>query len=445
MWLIQDEVAAAMAQAIKAGVCPTAEQQAAFLERGSAELLGAGADSLPRNMVVAGDTAEIRIDGVLTPKPDIIAFLLGGGNTTYASIQAALARAQTDGAIKRVVLNIDSPGGSMAGLFETLAAIEAFTKPIRVVASRAASAAYAIAAATRGTIEAVSPASEFGSIGVAAKLPLDEDTIDLTSTDAPKKRPDPRTPEGRAVIVEYLDSVHELFVSAIAKGRGVKPETVNQTYGRGATLLAGEAKRLGMIDKIAKPPAVPAAGDERRARAMRESSEPEATTMDLNTLKTSHPEVYAAAFAEGRAVAAKPRLVEPEPAQVVPIAPAARAPGQEKPMDLNALRTQYPELYASAVREGELKERDRVTAHLNYGTACGDIKLAVTAIKAGDPITQTAISEYMTAGMNRSDRAARQAETEAAGSVVAGVKPEAADMADTVADLVERELGKKAV
>ena len=57
----------------------------------------------------------------------------------------------------------------MEGLFETLAAIEAFGKPMSVRASKAASAAYAIAAAG-GSITAVSPASSFGSIGVVMSL-----------------------------------------------------------------------------------------------------------------------------------------------------------------------------------------------------------------------------------------------------------------------------------
>ena len=65
------------------------------------------------------------------------------------------------------MLSIDSPGGTVAGLFETLAALDATGKSIRVRSSAAHSAAYAIAAVA-GPIEAVTPVSMFGSIGVAA-------------------------------------------------------------------------------------------------------------------------------------------------------------------------------------------------------------------------------------------------------------------------------------
>src|SRR5688572_10535595 len=77
----------------------------------------------PRNLTVAGSTAQIAIEGVLTKKPDFFALFFGGGNTTYSTIRQALATAEMDPTIKDVVLHIDSPGGSVDGLFETLDAI----------------------------------------------------------------------------------------------------------------------------------------------------------------------------------------------------------------------------------------------------------------------------------------------------------------------------------
>lgn len=434
MWLLQEEVASAIAQALRAGLSPSAEARAEFISQ--RELEARDGNVSERTLKVAGDVAEINIEGTLTPKPDLLAMLFGGGNTTYSDITAALARAQADPAIKRVVLNVNSPGGIMEGLFDALAALEAFPKPIRVVASKATSAAYALAALA-GPIEAKNAAAEFGSIGVATKFLLDPDAVELTNTESPKKRPDLRTDEGKASVREYLDAVFDLFVEAIARGRGVSADTVTETFGRGATVLAGDAKRLGMIDKIAKPALRPV-GEDRRARALNGAVEP----MDLNAFKTQHPELYAAVVAEGRAQAV------PSVALLPHVAPVTNAPpsgaGQEKPMDLKALKAQHAEAYEAAVREGELKERDRVTAHLNMGEKCGDMSIALKAIKAGDGMTLTLTSEYMCAGMNRSDRAARQTETEAAGRVLDGAAgaPEAKTMGDLVADAVERELGK---
>jgi ClpP class serine protease len=256
MWFLKHEVAADMRRALDAGLAPDAAQCAAFIDRIAAELTSAGALSLPRNMSVSGNVAQINIEGVLTTKPDLFSILFGGGNTTYESIQSGLAMAAADPAVKSLVLNVNSPGGQVNGLFDTLAAIEEFKatgKPISVRASMADSAAYAIAAVA-GPIVATNAAAEFGSIGVAASFLKDEEIIDIASTEAPDKRPDVSTEEGQAVVRKYLDAVHELFVDAIARGRGTTVEDVNTNYGRGSVLLAGEAKKRGMINK--SPPAL---------------------------------------------------------------------------------------------------------------------------------------------------------------------------------------------
>ncbi len=443
MWLLQDEVVQAMSLALKAGLCPTAEQRAEFSARMDA--LGSGSGDL-RVLTVAGDVAELRIEGTLTPKPDLLAFLLGGGNTTYQEITTALARVAADPQIKRLELHINSPGGRMNGLFDVLAALEAFPKPKSVFAEQAASAAYAIAA-LGGKIEASNAAAEFGSVGVAAKLAVDDDVVEIASTLAPKKRPDPRTPEGQAIIREYLDSVHELFADAIARGRGVPRKVVDSTFGSGATVLAADAKRLGMIDKIAKPAPRAAGGNGARA----EARETGVQAMDIATLKSAHPEVYAAVIAEGKASAAVAPSPPATPSLQLVQSPnnSASGAGQESPMlDLRTLKAQHPEAYEAAVAEGITAERKRVKAHLNMGTQCGDASIAFEAIATGadfsDPEVQ---SKYLAAGMNRADRQTRQAETNAAGAATEAATPPttaaaaAEAMGDAVASRVEAALG----
>jgi ClpP class serine protease len=195
--------------------------------------------------------AVIRVEGILTKKPNVFARFFGGGNTTYRDIEASIAAAKNDPRIRSAVLLVDSPGGAVDGLFECLDAIAAFraVKELRARASNAQSAAYAIAAAA-GPIEAVGPASTFGSVGVAIDTWLDKDRLSLTNTDSPNKRPDLSTEKGRDIVVRHLDALHDLFVQAIAKGRKTTADAVRKGYGQGATLLAGEAKKLGMIDSI---------------------------------------------------------------------------------------------------------------------------------------------------------------------------------------------------
>lgn len=236
-WLLMDDAVAELAATYR--LQPSAEQLHDFQTRAAAR------ERAPISRT-AGSTAEIDVSGVLTETPNFWAALFGG-NTAYRDIRAALAQADADPAISEIVLNIASPGGSVSGLFETIAAIEATSKPVRSRASLAASAAYALAAVT-SRIDAVGPASSFGSIGVAASIQLDPSTVDIASTHAPNKRPDVTTEEGKAVVRAELDAIHELFAGAIARGRGVSVDVVNASFGRGSVLLSAAAKKANMID-----------------------------------------------------------------------------------------------------------------------------------------------------------------------------------------------------
>jgi ClpP class serine protease len=210
----------------------------------------------PRNLTIAGSTAEVRVEGVLTKRPDFFAMFMGGGNTTYTSVRQALAVAATDPNVKSIVFAVDSPGGEIDGLFETLdaiAAVRATGKTMRVRADKAMSAAYGIAAAVGG-IDAVGRGSTFGSLGMVQTHRLDPEIVTLTNTESPDKRPDVTTPEGKASAVKYLDQLNDEFVRAIARGRNVEASAVTEGYGRGACFTAPHALRLGMIDKIASTP-----------------------------------------------------------------------------------------------------------------------------------------------------------------------------------------------
>lgn len=360
MWLLEPDVRARLEAALNSGAAPTAEQQAEYEARFYDDE-GSGRSS--RILTTAGRSAEIQIAGVMTKKPDFLAMLFGGGNTTYPQIIDAIAQAEANEEIDDITLAIDSPGGAFDGLFDALAAIEAASKPITAVISGVgASAAYAMASQAN-EIVATNRAARIGSIGVAAEFRVREDSVTLTSTNAPRKRPDVQTDEGRAMVVEELDAMHDLFVDAIAKGRGVTPSEVNASFGQGATYLADKAMKRGMIDRIGAT-SLKVVGSTDTTTARSGGNQPEAGSMDLNELKAKHPAVYEA-----------------------------------------------------AVQHGVTQERDRVVAHLNMGAQAGIMDTAVAAIKDGQGMTMTLQSEYMAAAMNKRDadaRAADNAETAAA-------------------------------
>lgn len=387
MWLLEASVRQAIERAQKAGFTPSAEQQAKFVARYGDE----DGERDSRILTIAGDQAEIMIKGVLTPTPSFMAMLFGGGNATYPEIVSAIRLAEQDDSVAAITLAVDSPGGHFDGLFDVLAAVQAAKKPVTaVVHGLAASAAYAIVCQA-DRIEARNRASRVGSIGVAVSFTVFDEDIDITSTAAPKKRPDVRTEEGKAMVVEELDALHEIFADSIAEGRGVTVAKVNAEFGQGATLLAGEALKRGMIDAIAETP-LRVVDNTNSTTARSGGNIPETGYMDLKTLQAQHPDVYAA-----------------------------------------------------AVQAGTDQERDRVTAHLIMGEKSGAMETAAKAIKDGVGMTSTLQATYLTAGMNRTDVSTRQ-EDDAAAAVADKATASASqeDAADNVASLVEARLGVNA-
>jgi len=409
MWLISDDCARDMRARLAApGLVMNAEARAAF------EATVAGEPSAavqgPRNLLVAGDTAEVAISGVLTKSPSFILWLLGYEQTSYQDIRSAVAMAANDPSVKRMVLKINSPGGTIAGLFDTLGDLEAFGKPKSVVVSdMAASAAYAIAAAG-GKIEATNPAAQFGSIGVVTSFAIDEKRIEITSTEAPNKRPDVTTPEGQAVVRAELDDLHALFADSIATNRDTTVSNVNQTFGRGGVFVAAEAKRRGMIDTVRKPQLRAVT----RARAETDSA-PEAE-------------------ADGAGTAA-PVAAETETQTTA----AGGSTRKGHVMTKEELKLQHPDICAEIASDAEAKERDRVVGHLNKGEAAGALDIALKAIRSGAKASDTLDSEYWSAMAKKQAGAARQADDALAGAALDGVTPKAStsDLGDEIVALME--------
>lgn len=281
VWLLDPSVMTAIERAPQ----PSADQISAF----RAEVGDAGD---PGNvMVKAGDTARINVYGVLTSAPDWISMIFGGGNTVYGDIVAAIDAAESDPAVKKVEFMFNSPGGEAQPVSAVGDKIAAMVKPTVALVENAASAAYWLASQC-GSIVAAGRASTVGSIGVVVSMvkPSESMTIDVTSSHAPNKRPDPETPEGQAAIRETIDQMEDLFVTAVAMGRDTSVENVHNNYGKGGLLLAQQALEAGMIDSIGQP----------KTDVKPQSSKTGAKTMDLETLKAEHPGLFAQVFAQGQ-------------------------------------------------------------------------------------------------------------------------------------------------
>ena len=115
-----------------------------------------------------GATAVIPIVGPLSRRPSLFSRLLGLGDSgTYQGISRALADALADRQVKGILLQIDSPGGTVGGLPELADEIARAgkIKPVTAIADGlAASAAYWLG--SQATRFVATPSGELGSIGV---------------------------------------------------------------------------------------------------------------------------------------------------------------------------------------------------------------------------------------------------------------------------------------
>jgi signal peptide peptidase SppA len=213
----------------------------------------------PRRESRNGAVAVIPLFGVIAQRMNMMSAMSGGTSTELFG--KAFKDAVADPSIGGIVLDIDSPGGSVFGVQELWQTImdARGEKPIVAVAnSMAASAAYWIATAADEIV--VTPGGEVGSIGVitahndlSAALELSGEKVTLIS--AGKKKVDgnpfePLSDQAKADLQARVDTYYTSFVSSVAKARGTTASAVRSGFGEGGMVGAVEAVKLGMADRV---------------------------------------------------------------------------------------------------------------------------------------------------------------------------------------------------
>lgn len=184
-------------------------------------------------------------------------------------LQAALDNPQ----VKGIILNVDSPGGEANGINELGDMVYAARgkKPIKAYGGgTVASASYWIGSSADELV--IDDTALLGSIGVVVEVALreareGEKRYTITSSNAPNKRPDLETEEGRAELSKTIDALGEVFVAKVARNLGVNPDQVPAMGDHGglkvgaAAVASGLAHRLGslesLITEMAKEAATP--------------------------------------------------------------------------------------------------------------------------------------------------------------------------------------------
>lgn len=204
-----------------------------------------------RETTVHGRTAVVPITGPIFRHANM--FTQISGATSLGTLSLDLARAVNDPAIDTIVLAIDSPGGEAAGINEFAKYVSnvGASKPvIAYVENVAASAAYWIASAANEIV--IDETAKLGSIGViaVADARTDDGTVEIVSSQSPKKHLDPATDAGRAEMQSVVDALADVFIGAVAANRNVSPEDVIQRFGQGGLLVGKYALEAGLADRI---------------------------------------------------------------------------------------------------------------------------------------------------------------------------------------------------
>jgi signal peptide peptidase SppA len=205
--------------------------------------------------------AVLPVTGVISPRVHDVEGRSTGGGMSAEGFAAAMRQLAGDPNVKGIVLDIDSPGGNVAGVPEAVEAIRdaRAAKPVWAVANHwAASAAYWLASAADELV--VTPSGEVGSIGVYVYHEDISKRMEMLGVKPTLIKAGPNKAEGHpafplgeepaAYMQSRVDDYYAMFVRDVAKGRGVPVSTVRERFGGGRMVGAQEAVRLGMADRV---------------------------------------------------------------------------------------------------------------------------------------------------------------------------------------------------
>lgn len=223
-----------------------------------------GPRKLPK---VAGSVAVLPMYGMISQRASIWQEVFGG--TATQSFGAAFAKAINSPKVGAVLIDVDSPGGTVGGVPELAEMIYAGSqhKPVAAIAnSQMASAAYWLASQVGGGQKrlAASPGADVGSIGVfrmhqdvSEMLASDGVKVTFIATPEYKTEANPFEPLSAAALEHHQEQVnasYEQFVAAVARGRGASKSDVKANYGKGRMFHASQAAQMGLVDRVSSLP-----------------------------------------------------------------------------------------------------------------------------------------------------------------------------------------------
>lgn len=208
-------------------------------------------DPIPR-MKIAGGIAVVPVRGLISEGMPTVFECFGYVN--LANVRRDLMTAALDPEVKAIALDMDSPGGGLRGVPETAAMVAGLGKDVWCLAGDCCSAAYYVAAASRGIL--ATPSAELGAIGVFANIPTDRgfwDKVGVKWNMIKSGKFKGMAADGQdlsedqtAEIQKRVDMLGANFRAHVSAWRsGVSPENM-----QGQSFLGDEARAAGFCDDI---------------------------------------------------------------------------------------------------------------------------------------------------------------------------------------------------
>ena len=216
-------------------------------------------DTSQPSYTVQGGVAVIPVEGVLAKRMNLFTSISGGMSTQMLvdTVNEALA----DDMVHSLMLAVDSPGGEVDGTQQLADAVTNSSKPTAAwVDGQACSAALWIASQC-DSIYAASDTSTIGSMGVLiqhADYSKADDAKGKTVTHITTGKykvsgnsAKPLSHDDREYLQSRVDYLYTIFLTAVASGRGMDPQKLDDTAGDAQVFFAQQAIDNGLIDGIA--------------------------------------------------------------------------------------------------------------------------------------------------------------------------------------------------
>ncbi len=255
-------------------------------------------------------TALIPVQGVLAKRPGIFERLFFGA-ISMENIKADFLDASVNPNVDKIILLIDSPGGTVDGTEELASAVFAARGTKKIIAysdGMICSGAYWLGAAadkiyisgntvTAGSIGVVATHVDYSEMDKKAGMVVTEVYSGKFKRLVSQNKP--LSEEGKNYLQDQVDYIYSIFVSTVANYRGVSIEKVLSDMADGKIFIGEQAIKAGLVDGVSTLDGLinmAPAGVAGKNTMKAEDDMP----ITLESLKKENPEIYNAAFQEGK-------------------------------------------------------------------------------------------------------------------------------------------------